>query len=107
MVCRQSPLPSRLPTLLHTGEALIGKRAYRVVFALVSLPLAAVTVGYFINHRYQGTQLWMVQDIPGIRPLVWILSLISFFFLYPSTFNLLEVVDSLFHNRRLVKALLA
>jgi len=46
---------------------------------------------YFINHRYDGIQLWQVQGITGIHELVWISSFISFFFLYPSTFNLLEV----------------
>lgn len=82
---------SGLAAVRTRGEQLIGPRAFRVIFALLSLPLAAVTVGYFINHRYQGTQLWMVQDVPGIRPLVWILNFVSFWFLYPSTFNLLEV----------------
>ena len=46
---------------------------------------------YFFNHRYDGWQLWQVQDVPGIKSLVWILSLISFIFLYPATFNLLEI----------------
>ena len=46
---------------------------------------------YFINHRYDGIQLWQVQGISGIHELVWLSSFISFFFLYPSTFNLLEV----------------
>jgi zeta-carotene isomerase len=35
--------------------------------------------------------LWQVQGIAGIHELVWLSSFISFFFLYPSTFNLLEV----------------
>lgn len=34
----------------------------------------------------------MVQGVPGVRNLVWILSFVSFLFLYPSTFNLLEVL---------------
>jgi len=46
---------------------------------------------YFINHRYDGVQLWQVQSVPGVHQLVWLSSLISFLFLYPSTFNLLEV----------------
>jgi uncharacterized membrane protein len=46
---------------------------------------------YFFNHRYDGWQLWQVQGIPGIRTLVWVLSAISFLFLYPATFNLLEI----------------
>jgi uncharacterized membrane protein len=35
--------------------------------------------------------LWQVRNLPGIEVFVWILSAISFIFLYPSTFNLLEV----------------
>lgn len=46
---------------------------------------------YFINHRYDGVQLWQLQNVSGIHQLVWISSFISFIFLYPSTFNLLEV----------------
>ncbi|CAA6659891.1 unnamed protein product [Spirodela intermedia] len=68
-----------------------GLRAYRVLFAGVSLPLALTTIVYFINHRYDGTQLWQVQGVQGIHELVWVASFVSFFFLYPSTFNLLEV----------------
>ena len=73
------------------GEDLIGPRAYRVLFALVSLPLAALALVYFINHRYSGTPLWNVRGEPAVHELVWVLNFISFFFLYPSTFNILEV----------------
>lgn len=31
------------------------------------------------------------RGVPGVHELVWILSFISFYFLYPSTFNILEV----------------
>ena len=41
-------------SIMLPGEKLIGARAYRVVFALVSLPLAIVALVYFINHRYDG-----------------------------------------------------
>lgn len=78
-------------TIAAAGEKVIGERAYRVMFALVSLPLAVVAVVYFINHRYDGTMLWDVRGMPGVHELVWIVTFISFFFLYPSTFNLLEV----------------
>ncbi|XP_024026206.1 15-cis-zeta-carotene isomerase, chloroplastic [Morus notabilis] len=82
---------SGLASLRDTGEKLIGERAFRVLFAGVSLPLAVSTVVYFINHRYDGQQLWQLQSIPGVHQLVWLSSFISFFLLYPSTFNLLEV----------------
>ncbi len=82
---------SGLAALRPRGEQLIGARFYRVLFALVSLPLAVVLIIYFFNHRYDGLQLWQVQGVPGVMPLVWTLSAISFIFLYPATFNLLEV----------------
>ncbi|XP_007019429.2 PREDICTED: 15-cis-zeta-carotene isomerase, chloroplastic [Theobroma cacao] len=82
---------SGLACFRNMGEKLLGKRAYRVLFAGVSLPLAVSTVVYFINHRYDGVQLWQLQNAPGVHQLVWLSNFISFFFLYPSTFNLLEV----------------
>ena len=85
--------------LAHSGgaalrpiaEKRIGPRLYRVFFALLSLPLAVILIVYFFNHRYDGLQLWQVQGVPGVKPVVWTLSAISFLFLYPATFNLLEV----------------
>ncbi|XVE60166.1 hypothetical protein DITRI_Ditri05aG0106100 [Diplodiscus trichospermus] len=82
---------SGLASLRNMGEKLLGKRAYRVLFAGVSLPLAVSTVVYFINHRYDGVQLWQLQNAAGVHQFVWLANFISFFFLYPSTFNLLEV----------------
>lgn len=82
---------SGLAALRPWGEQKIGTRLYRIVFALVSLPLAVVLIIYFINHRYDGLILWQVQTVTGVRSLVLILSAISFFFLYPATFNLLEI----------------
>ncbi|GAB2210048.1 hypothetical protein Droror1_Dr00015301 [Drosera rotundifolia] len=82
---------SGLASLRDVGEKLIGERVFRVIFAAVSLPLALSTVVYFINHRYDGIQLWQLQSVPGLHQLVWFSSFVSFIFLYPSTFNLLEV----------------
>lgn len=82
---------SGLAALRPWGEQRIGPRAYRVLFASVSLPLAIVLITYFFNHRYDGLQLWQVQGVPAVKPLVWVLSAISFLFLYPATFNLLEI----------------
>ncbi|MDZ8184316.1 MAG: NnrU family protein [Nostoc sp. ChiSLP02] len=73
------------------AEKYIGARLYRIIFALVSLPLAVLLIIYFFRHRYDGLQLWQVQGVPGVREFVWILSAISFLFLYPGTFNLLEI----------------
>jgi len=82
---------SGLAALRPFGEARIGARLYRVLFALVSIPFAVVLIVYFISHRYDGLRLWNLQGAPGITPLVWSLSAISFLFLYPATFNLLEI----------------
>jgi uncharacterized membrane protein len=40
-------------------------QAWRVIFALVSLPLALSAIVFFINHRYDGVMLWDVKTIPG------------------------------------------
>lgn len=82
---------SGLAALRPWAEKHIGSRPYRILFALVSLPLAVVLIIYFINHRYEGLQLWQVQGVPGVQTFVWVLSAISFVFLYPATFNLLEI----------------
>lgn len=82
---------SGLAALRPHGETWLGPRLYRVLFALVSLPLAIVLIIYFFNHRYDGLQLWQLQGVPIVKPIVWVLSAISFFFLYPATFNLMEI----------------
>ncbi|MEL6438283.1 MAG: NnrU family protein [Cyanobacteria bacterium J06621_8] len=82
---------SGLAALRPWAETKIGARLYRVFFALVSIPFATVLIIYFFNHRYDGLLLWQLRDIPGIQTVVWILSAISFIFLYPATFNLLEI----------------
>ncbi|XP_010553627.1 PREDICTED: 15-cis-zeta-carotene isomerase, chloroplastic [Tarenaya hassleriana] len=82
---------SGLASLRDIGEKLIGERAFRVLFAGLSLPLAVSTIVYFINHRYDGLQLWQLQGVPGVHEAVWFSNFVSFFFLYPSTFNLLEI----------------
>jgi uncharacterized membrane protein len=85
--------------LIHSGgaslrvwaERRIGARAWRLLFAGASIPAAVVVVGYFLVHRYDGIRLWNLQDRPWIVPLVWTGTAISFFFLYPATYNLLEI----------------
>ena len=72
---------SGLAALRPWGESQIGARAYRVLFALVSLPLAGMLVVYFFNHRYDGVRFWQLQTLAGVKPLVWGLSALSFFFL--------------------------
>jgi uncharacterized membrane protein len=82
---------SGLAALRPWGEKKMGARLYRVLFALVSIPFATILIVYFFNHRYDGLQLWQVQGSSAVKTIVWILSAISFIFLYPATFNLLEI----------------
>ncbi len=85
--------------LIHSGgaalrsraELVIGARAWRLVFATASIPSAVVVIGWFLAHRYDGIRLWNLQGVPGMVPLVWIGTAISFLFLYPATYNLLEI----------------
>ena len=85
--------------VIHSGgaalrgraEAVIGPRAWRLVFAAASIPSAVVVIGWFLAHRYDGIRLWNLQGVPGMVPLVWIGTAISFLFLYPATYNLLEI----------------
>ena len=85
--------------LVHSGgaairtkaEALVGPRLWRLIFAVLSVPSAALLVTYFIAHRYDGIRLWNLQGLQWIIPIIWLLTGISFLFLYPATYNLLEI----------------
>ena len=85
--------------IIHSGgaalrpkmEILIGARAWRIIFALMSIPSASILIGYFLLHRYDGIRLWNFQGNHQIIPLLWVMNAISFFFLYPATYNLLEI----------------
>jgi len=82
---------SGLASLRPAAEKVVGARAWRVLFALVSLPLAYSWIVYFIAHRYDGLMFWDLHASSFAHSASFILSYLSFFFLYPSTFNLLEV----------------
>jgi zeta-carotene isomerase len=82
---------SGLAALRTYAEPVTGARVWRVIFAVVSLPLALSCLSYFVNHAHDGVQLWDATAIPGIHTALWITNFISFLFLYPSTFNLLEI----------------
>ncbi len=85
--------------VIHSGgaalrtraENLIGARAWRLIFASASIPSASILIWFFLAHRYDGLRLWNIQGIDEIQIIVWIGSAISFFFLYPATYNLLEI----------------
>ena len=85
--------------LVHSGgaairsraESVIGPRAWRLIFAGASIPSALIVIGYFIVHRYDGVRLWNCQGLSGVVPMIFVLTSISFLFLYPATYNLLEI----------------
>lgn len=86
---------SGLAGLRPRAEEIVGARAWRVVFAVASLPLALSCISYFVNHAHEGRQLWEcpspLSDHPTLYGAYFTTNLVSFLFLYPSTFNLLEV----------------
>mmetsp|Transcript_570 Transcript_570/g.1019 ORF Transcript_570/g.1019 Transcript_570/m.1019 type:complete len:367 (-) Transcript_570:1453-2553(-) len=82
---------SGLAGLRPYAEGIVGPRVWRVVFATVSLPLALSCISYFVNHSHEGVKLWDVTNVPGVHAACWITNFVSFLFLYPSTFNLLEI----------------
>ncbi len=85
--------------IIHSGgaalrsraESLIGARLWRLCFVSLSLPSAVILISYFLSHRYDGIRLWNLQGNNYVFLLVWILTAISFLFLYPATYNLLEI----------------
>ncbi|MCA1903554.1 MAG: hypothetical protein LDL47_01780 [Cyanobacteria bacterium KgW148] len=82
---------SGLASLRLKLEDRIGARLYRVIFALVSITLAIPLFIYYFNHCYDGIILWQLQDRWIVHEFVLLLSGFAFFFLYPATFNLLEI----------------
>ena len=85
--------------VIHSGgaalrikaESLMGPRLWRLCFVSLSLPSAVILISYFLAHRYDGVRLWNLQGNNYIFLIVWILTSISFLFLYPATYNLLEI----------------
>lgn len=87
---------SGLAGLRPYAEELVGARAWRVVFATVSLPLALSCISYFVHHAHDGTHWWPSVAYGSPHYALWhglfmVTNLVSFLFLYPSTFHLLEV----------------
>ncbi len=77
--------------LRNKAELIMGPRLWRLVFVSLSLPSAIILIGYFLTHRYDGIRLWNLQGNSFIFFIVWTLTAISFIFLYPATYNLLEI----------------
>ena len=77
--------------LRSRAEAFMGARLWRLLFVSLSLPSALILISYFLAHRYDGIRLWNFQGNHYVFLFVWILTAISFLFLYPATYNLLEI----------------
>ena len=85
--------------LVHSGLASLrpwareftGERLWRVIFASASLPLAYSWIVYYIAHVHDGVTFWNLQANPAAHAAAWSINFASFFFLYPTVFNLKEV----------------
>ncbi len=77
--------------LRNKAELIMGPRLWRLIFVSLSLPSAIILIGYFLTHRYDGIRLWNLQGNTFVFYIVWSLTAISFIFLYPATYNLLEI----------------
>ena len=77
--------------LRNKAESFMGPRLWRLCFVSLSLPSAIILIAYFLAHRYDGIRLWNYQGNSFVFFLVWVLTAISFLFLYPATYNLLEI----------------
>ena len=85
--------------IIHSGgaalrikaESIMGPRLWRLCFVFLSLPSAIILISYFLAHRYDGVRLWNLQGNNLVFMMVWSLTAISFLFLYPATYNLLEI----------------
>jgi len=82
---------SGLASLRPYAEPIVGARFWRVVFAWPSLCLSYSWIVYFIAHAHDGIVLWDGEQVAVAHTLAWIVNFASFFFLYPSVFNLKEV----------------
>nr|AUG32311.1 hypothetical protein PLO_314 [Paulinella longichromatophora] len=98
--------------IIHSGGAAIrrkaelrvGPRAWRLFFAILSVPSAIIIIGYFLAHHYDGICLWNFRESSIVVPAIWIITAISFVFLYPATYNLLEIPAILMPRVRLYES---
>jgi zeta-carotene isomerase len=82
---------SGLASLRPLGEKLVGARIWRVIFAFPSLCLSYSWITYFIAHAHDGIQFYNLSQNEIAHTVAWAINFASFFFLYPSVFNLKEV----------------
>jgi len=85
--------------LVHSGLAslrpyatkITGERLWRVIFAWPSLCLSYSWIVYYIAHAHDGVVLWNGEINAVAHTAAWLVNFASFFFLYPTVFNLKEV----------------
>ena len=82
---------SGLASLRPLGEKVVGARLWRVIFAFPSLCLAYSWIAYFIAHAHDGIEFYDLSGSSLAHSIAWTVNFLSFFFLYPSVFNLKEV----------------
>jgi zeta-carotene isomerase len=82
---------SGLASLRPLGEQVVGARIWRVIFAFPSLCLSYSWITYFISHAHEGIEFYDLSHNTVAHTIAWTVNFLSFFFLYPSVFNLKEV----------------
>ena len=82
---------SGLASLRPLGEQVVGARMWRVIFAFPSLCLSYSWITYFIAHAHDGIQFYDLSGNDLAHIIAWTINFASFFFLYPSVFDLKEV----------------
>ena len=82
---------SGLASLRPYGEKVVGTRLWRVIFAFPSLCLSYSWIAYYVAHAHDGLVLWDGTHVAAAHGAAWLVNFVSFFFLYPSVFNLKEV----------------
>jgi len=82
---------SGLASLRPWARQFTGERLWRVIFASCSLPLAYSWIVYYIAHVHDGIEFWNLEQQPLAHGIAWLINFASFFFLYPTVFNLKEV----------------
>ena len=85
--------------IVHSGLASLrpyatpytGERLWRVIFAWPSLCLSYSWITYYIAHAHDGLVFWNGEASVAAHTIAWTVNFASFFFLYPTVFNLKEV----------------
>ncbi len=73
-------------------EPKLTPRFYRLLFVIVSFTFAIPWLLYLVNHRYDGIILFDLKTSPFAHGVVFVIASLAFFFLYPGTFRLSEIV---------------